>query len=267
MGIFGLYQTYDADAAGPAEYGAITSQNWEVKQFQDMVGLDLYTLGVDGGIKTGPLFVNWDLMYQGGNIEDMAFTDYASGAGRTDDSFDVSAYFAHADVGVAMGKSKLTYTFWYASGDDDPTDGDFNAFIATDIDRAESITLQEGNYADDDYFTERSYILDKGMIMNKLAFDFQATDAVKLGAGVLYMLTAEDIVYTDNSGGTQKNDELGWELQGYVSYMMYKSLEVALNAGYLFSGDAMDFFEVPEIRDGNADEDIFVTSGRIRFKF
>jgi hypothetical protein len=49
--------------------------------------------------------------------------------------------------------------------------------------------------------------------------------------------------------------------------MMFKNVELAVNAGYLFSGDAMDAFETGNQRDGSADENIFVSSARVRWKF
>ncbi len=49
--------------------------------------------------------------------------------------------------------------------------------------------------------------------------------------------------------------------------MMFKNVELAVNAGYLFSGDAMDAFELGDQKDGSADEDIFVSSARVRYKF
>ena len=49
--------------------------------------------------------------------------------------------------------------------------------------------------------------------------------------------------------------------------MIFKNVELAVNAGYLFSGDAMDAFETGSQRDGSADEDIFVSGARVRYKF
>lgn len=262
-GVFGLFQTYDADSANTP--GELESRDYEIKLFDDTTGFNLYSVGVDGGFKGSPIFINWDLIYQTGKVEDAAFTDFASGLGRSG-NFDVSAYFVHLDVGANLNKFKLQYTFWYTSGDDDPQDDEFNAFLATDIDINDSIALMEGNYGDDDYFTERHYIADKGFIMNRLGLDYNATEKFTLGGAVLYMMTAEDFEYTA-AGSAQSNNELGLEFDVYLKYMLYENVELAWSAGYLIAGDAMDVFEVPAIRNGSADEDIWISSARIRYQF
>jgi len=266
-GVFVLYQMSNPSAASA---GAITSQGWQIKRFGD-VDMSIWTAGVDGKLQTGgPLFVAWDLMYQNGKIENASFAesfvnaDKSNGTATTGD-FDLNAYFAHVDVGVKLGKVTLTYTGYYASGDDDPTDDNFDAFLTTDVDRTESIIFQEGGYTDDRYFSERNTFYDKGMFLNKLAVDFQATDKTKLGGAVLYLTTAEDVEYTDSSSVARSSSDLGIELDAYVSYQMYKNLEIALNAGYLFAGDAMDFFETT--RNGSSDENIFRSTARFRYKF
>jgi hypothetical protein len=271
FGLFGLYQISDADKDDPVEYDTLSSVDYEIKYMKNEDGsvgdLNLGTLGIDGGYKRDGFFAEWDLMYQLGSIDDLNFVDYASGLGNSGD-FDVSAYFGHLDLGLNMGITKLTYTFWYTSGDDDPTDTDFNAFIATDIDTTDSIIIQEGSLADDDAFTERHYILDKGFMMNKLRADFQVTEDVSLGAHVLYMLTAEDIEYTAAANGrTYAQNELGIEVGAFFKYKLYKGLTWEINGAYLASGDAMDFFEEDIIQDGSADENPFLTSMRIRYKF
>jgi hypothetical protein len=74
------------------------------------------------------------------------------------------------------------------------------------------------------------------------------------------MMTAEDMEYDEYA-----DDSIGFEIDAYASYKLYDSLEIALAAGYLVSGDALDFYE--EERDGSADEDIYVVTSRIRYKF
>ena len=277
LGAFAMY----TNSRGDSPSGTITDVQYEKKFIASQdVDLEVYELGVDGSFKTdagpGNLFVNWDLIYQGGEINDAEFTvtnatDAVLGGPIPANDYDVSAYFLHADVGFAWDDFKFTYTFWYASGDDDPTDDDFEGFFSTDVDIFTGSTVLMESYDDDNYFTERPYLLDKGMIMNRLGLDYQATDKLKVGAAVMYMMTAEDIEYFDGAGtaadSEQKEDEIGYEVMGYVSYKLYQNVEFAINAGYLFAGDAMDAFEEDDIRDGSSDEDIFRTMARVRYGF
>jgi len=74
-------------------------------------------------------------MYQVGDIKNANFVDGFTNAlgdeyrfGSRSGNFDVSAYFIHFDLGYNLGDAKITYRFWYASGDDDPDDDEFNGF-------------------------------------------------------------------------------------------------------------------------------------------
>jgi hypothetical protein len=271
IGIFALYQFGDPDDAG-----TIYSRDYEIKQFAEDVDFDMLTIGLDGGTQFGNWFVNWDLMYQNGNFDDVTFIDgFDDGTvvnefsltSRTGD-FDLSAYFAHVDVGVNMGRSKITGTVWYASGDDNPNDGDFDAFLVTDLDIDDNIGIFEGVYTNDNtYFTDKPYMLDKGFLIFKLGLDHEATQKVKYGAAIMYMMTAEDIDYFDFLGRPQSESDIGFELDAYLKYMIYKNLEFAINAGYLLAGDALDAFEQGTIQDGSADENIWASSLSIRYKF
>ena len=266
LGVFGLYEQADPQASA----SNITSEDYQVKRFAGNSDFRLFHVGVDGSysmpLADGKLFFNWDVIYQTGEFDDATFTDTATGDGATED-FDLSAWFLHLDAGYSWDDFKVTYTFWYASGDDDPDDDEFNGFLTIDLDRADNIIFFEGVYTDDDYFSERQHILDRGFIMNKLALDYQATEKLTLGGAFMFMFTAEDIEYTDNDGDSQEENYLGFEIDGFLKYQLYKNLEFALNAGYLFSGDAMDFYEVGDIRDGSADENIFISTARLRYKF
>jgi hypothetical protein len=264
-GFFALYEWNNIDKVRDGGSYTVTPQNWLLKRFPKNVDIDVTTLGFDGSMKSGDLFLNWDLMYQTGGV------DQAIYASNPQQDYDLQAYFLHADVGMKMGKSTFTYTFWYASGDDKDSDDDFDAFLATDVDMFDGIIFFEGGYGDDDYFTERPYLLDKGFVMNKIAWDYQASEKLKVGVAGLYQMTAEDIEYTDDFGRTQKEDELGIEIDAYFKYKLFKNVELAVNFGYLFAGDAMDYFEVDSaggsVRDGDSDEDIWRSDMRIRYKF
>lgn len=252
VGLFAVWQTSDADTlsdlGGSIDVNDLT---WKVKKLTDY-DMDLYTFGIDGGMKAGSFFANWDLMYQTGDFLEEA---------------DFGGYFAHLDLGTKIGSNgKLTYTFWYASGDDDRDDADFDAFIATDVDinaSYSSVVLFQGLNSDQ-YFTADPYIQDKGLMMNRLAYDAKMSDKLKVGVAAMYMMTAEDMEYS-NGGTDYAEDSVGFELDAYASYKLYDSLEIALAAGYLMADDALDFYE--EDQDGSADEDIYVITSRIRYKF
>jgi hypothetical protein len=134
IGLWGLYMTGDGDVSDPASFASIDPRDYELKSsWLDDADVSIYTIGTDGSASFGNFFVNWDLMYQGGDIDDVDFlavtpgTARNSGAALASGDFDLSAYLLHADVGYKLGKTKFTYTFWYSSGDDDPNDNDFGA--------------------------------------------------------------------------------------------------------------------------------------------
>jgi hypothetical protein len=247
-GIFGLYARRNPGSDANAAF--ISAVQYQVKLLPN-VDFDIWTLGTDGSATFGNVFVNWDLMYQGGSLEDNTALDR-----------DISAFLAHADVGFNLGKAKLTLTGWYASGDENSADSDIENFMSVDVDRFDSIIFFEGGYTDDNYFTEAPHILDKGLIFGKVALDYQATEKLKVGGAVLYLMTAEDLTL-DNG---QKEDKLGIELDAYLSYKLFKDTEFAVNVGYLIADDGMDFFDVAGQRDGKG-EDVFRSTARLRYMF
>jgi hypothetical protein len=258
-GLFAVY--FQGDDDDPTNFGMVGVDDYILKKFENNYDLELVTVGLDGKFSYDSFFGSWDFMYEDGEVDKIAGME----------EHDVEAYFAHVDLGYKLNKMKFTYTFWYASGDDDPNDGDLEGFISVDVDRMDSLTIFEGGFTDDDYFSERPYLQDKGFIMNKLALDYKASKKMTLGAAAMYMLTAEDIEYTV---GDKKydDDEIGFEFNGYLKYMLYDNLEFAINAGYLIAGDAMDYYEIDSVndidpRDGDADEDIFLSTARVRYKF
>ncbi len=270
LGLFGIYFWGDVDTDG-----TVGPRDWLVKQFDDRATFDFWTVGLDGGAKFAPFFLNWDLKYQGGDLKDIDWDPNAQMGDTfidrtaTGTDFDMDAWFAALEAGLNWGDHKFTYTFWYASGDDDPNDDDFEGYLAVDLDRDDNISLFEGLYTDDSsYFTERNYMLDKGFIMNKISWDYKVNAKTTIGAAGMYMMTAEDIEYTNVAAtSTFKEDKIGIELNAYLKYMLYTNVEFKINAGYLWADDAMDAFETGADRDGNSDENIFGSSFRVRYKF
>jgi len=249
FGVFAVYQARNPQSSQFQDYVGAT--DYEVKTLKT-VDFSLWTLGTDGKANFGTAFVNWDLMYQTGSLTDNSAVKR-----------DISAYFVHADVGVNIGNTRVTYTGWYASGDDSSTDDKIKNYLATDVDMTASRVLMEGGYNDDNYFTEAPYVLDKGLFLNKLAVDHKATKKLTVGAALLYLQTAEDLTLA--GGKTSKN--LGTELDAYLSYQLWPSTKLEIGGGYLWADDAMDFFEVASQRNGSSDTDIYRADARIRYSF
>ncbi|ETR74639.1 MAG: hypothetical protein OMM_00063 [Candidatus Magnetoglobus multicellularis str. Araruama] len=285
--VFGLYGFNDD--AGEMNPGMIQSSKYQVKKFSKETGLRLWCVGSDGGIKlpmTLPivneisLFANWDTIFQFGKIKNARFydnvinpeklvqTDTNGNKYHAEGDFDIYAFTAHLNAGVNVGPAKLTYTGWYTSGDRDATDDSFNGYMAIDMDAEDSIVLFEGNYADDIAFTDAHYILDKGFIMNKVAADYQVLDTLKVGVAGLYMMTAKAMEYNDPvTDELYSARSIGYEVDTYAKLNLYPNLEFAVNGGYLFSGNGMDVFEEDAIRNGVADENIYIIASRVRYKF
>ena len=262
LGGFLLYQRNDQISEGT---GNINSIGYELKAIADNSRYDVSIVGGTFDYRSpssgGNLFVKGTAIYQTGTIEGVTFTPL-SGAASANNSFDLSAYFLRGDVGYDFGATTLTYTVWYSSGDDNSTDGDFDAFIATDVDINESMIFQE-NFTDDDYFAETPYLLDKGYLLNKVQVDHKLSSQVTVSGMAIYNALAEDVTLGDGS----EDNSLGFEFGGRLTYKPYSGLEIAAEAAYLVAGDAMDAFEEAAIRDGKADEDIVHIAGRVRYKF
>ena len=269
IGLFASYISSDAGTSfdkdtGARTYGKLDANKWQIKKLKDTVDLGVYTIGATGKMNFSPVFVNFDAIYQGGSIDNAQYVDQ-DGVKSAAHDYDLSSYFFHVDVGSKIGATKITGTYWYASGDDDPKDDEVNAYLSTDVDMGASMVLMEGHPTSDDYFTERPYILDKGMHLFKLAVDNKATDKLKIGGALLYMMTAEDITYTGANGQHFADDSIGTEIDAYIKYKMYPDVTLSFNFGYLMTDDAMDYFESD--LNGSADEDIYTIGARLRYKF
>lgn len=262
VGGFLLYQINDQASVVP---GTLDAVGYEVKSIADNSKYDIFNVGGTVGysfpIDAGKFFVNGTAIYQTGNVEGVNFKSLGN-VTNPSTSYDLGSYFLRTDLGIDFGVTKVTYTLWYSSGDDNSADNKLNAFMATDVDINESMIFQE-NFTDDDYFAETPYLADKGYLMNKLQVDHKLSNKVTVSGMAIYNSLAEKVTLGDGS----KDSSLGLELGGRISYSPYSSLEIAAEAAYLFAGDAMDAFEESAIQNGKADEDILHVAGRVRYKF
>jgi len=107
---------------------------WYEAKLMKAAELDIFTIGLGGDFKSGNFFGGFDFIYQGGSVDKVSYKDYL-GNTAPDDNYDLNAWFARLDLGYNFCcDMKLTYRFWYASGDDDSDDSDFNGYMAVDVD-------------------------------------------------------------------------------------------------------------------------------------
>lgn len=246
LSLFALWQHSDGKTLTDEPAFNLAERGNYLKNFAGY-DLDLYTLGFDGSARQGNLFARWDLLFQFGDLLEKQ---------------DFGGYLIHLDLGAKSGSGSWTYTFWLASGDKDATDDDYDAFIATDCDtngETSSVVLFEG-YASDDYFSAVPYVQDKGLILNRLGYDHQLGQRLTVGGAILYLLTAEKVRYAD-----QASDRIGWEVDAYARYLLYPQLELALQGGYLWADDVLDYYENDD--DGQADSNLLVVNARVRYRF
>jgi hypothetical protein len=260
----GVFASYIKNDAEPNAHNPIKATNWEIKKWKDSVDLGIYTMGLTGKFNINNMFFGGDFIYEGGSIDNATYIDQ-DGVESTAHDYDVSSYFLNVEAGIKVGATKITGTYWYASGDDDPTDDEVNAYLSTDVDVHGSMILMGVHPTSDDYFTERPYILDKGLHLIELAADTKVSDKLKVGGALLYMMTAEDVTYSNPAGQHFADDGIGTEIQAYVKYKLYPDVTLSMNFGYLFTDDAMDYFESD--LNGSADEDVYTVGARLRYKF
>ncbi len=217
-------------------------------QAQDQIQPWWAGLEVDFEGYKGILF-DLDFIYMGGDSDNPLVED------------DLQGWFVHATAGYQWtDQFKTTFTFWYASGDDDPTDGDYEAYNTIITHTYDSVVLFEDATFDDCWYASGNPYLDPrlGFYMFRFKADYQATPKLNLAAAVNYMQLDEDVEYAGDS-----DDNIGWEVDVYADYELYKNFKVNFAAGYLFTDDAMDIFaaRATDGAENDADDMYRVTVG------
>lgn len=191
------------------------------------------------------------------NLSGMFTGMYLTGEVSSSDlgeSLDRKAFLFHGQLDYAVGKNTYTLGGLYASGDDDPFDGDAENFDVIDISTSMigSVVIFD-NFADDNSFSQAPYVFDQGYKMIYAGVARQLNDKTKVWAKYFWHNTAEDELLGD--------DDLGHEFVVGTSYTIMKGLTADINAGYLVAGDAW------EAMAGGDGDDVFRTDARIQFKF
>ena len=167
LGLFGIYV-----AAGEKDTDSYTATNANllgsvyVSAADESYDDNTYYLGLTGKM-TGSFFGNFDLIYQGGEIE---FND------STTADLDHDAWLGNLTVGYKFNdKFKLYANTLYVSGDDDYTDNDAENFNSIDVDVKVGIIFTKDSLLGecDTFITDSPYIMDRGFINYSLTGEYQ----------------------------------------------------------------------------------------------
>jgi len=156
---------------------------------------------------------------------------------------DVNAYALEAGLRWAPGSMEQNdvafgFTWTYLSGDDDPTDSDYEAFTQVADNRVfgEIADFYQGlvsNNILDSYFA--------GVHIFNIDAEAALTDRLN-GALEFYYFLADDDVAVRNAQGTPiasgSNDDIGFELDAFLNYEVTEDLDAMVAAGFFAPGDA-----------------------------
>ncbi len=243
LGAFGIY----ADAGDETTTALTDYATWTTAagpSYDD----DTYYLGLTGNGKSGPFFGNFDLIYQGGEIE---FED----AGY--DDLDHDAWLGNLTLGYAFNdKFKMSFNALYVSGDDEYDDDDAENFNSIDVDvKVGIIFTKDSLLGDCDRFvTDSPYLMDRGLINYALEGEYQYAPEHNFRAAVRYLMTAEDL--------NDEDDELGTEVDFWYRYKYNKHVTLRVEAAYLFADDGADV-----LTDNDDADDVYTVAAGIQFKF
>jgi len=165
------------------------------------------------------------------------------------------------EVGVKFAPASMEanevafgFTFTYLSGDDDPNDEDYDAYIQV----ADNRTF--GEIAD--YFN--------GLVSNSGDFDYTGvmifnvdaqaafTDRLKGALEAYYFIADEDVEFAGES-----DDSIGWEIDAFMNYEVTEDLSAMLAAGFFDPDDAAQLWN----RDQDADDMAWFVRGGVSLSF
>ncbi|WP_432821924.1 alginate export family protein [Trichloromonas sp.] len=211
--------------------------------------------GVAADAQAGPIFLGGTFIYLDGTVD---------GETSTGDNvaLDRSAYLFNGEVSTKIDAAKIKLGYLYASGDDNDDDNKLENFDSIDVFTGGfGSAVLFANLADDNAPINSWYVMDKGLSLLYLGGDIDLNDKASVGASYLWWNTAQGIDGEDAGG--RGDTELGHELAVRGSYKIATGLTAALNAGYLWSGAAMDELQGKE----NDADNVFRADAGFRFKF
>jgi len=215
-------------------------------------GLDLHNIGVraEGDVVAG-LGYHGEFVWQ--------FSDQIDGTPGGNQ--DVSAYALEAGLSwapEALQQNDVNFgaTITYLSGDDDPNDGDYKAYVQAADNRvfgeiADYFQGLVSNNIVDAYFA--------GVYIINVDAEAALTDRLNAALEGYYFMADKDVAIRNAAGvpvADGGNDDIGWELDGYLNYEVTEDLSAQVAAGFFAPGDAAQ-----DWANGNDDTAWFLRGG------
>ena len=208
-------------------------------------GTGVYWIGANVDATLGAFNLWFSGAYEGGTL------DYDAA-----DDIDVAAYFLAGGVSVPLGPANLHGQAFYASGDDDATDDDAEAFFGVGGGGA-GWTYYWAEIMGNGTFDEQISVGSTTDISNLWAASIGATikpmEKLSLTGDIWYAAHVEDDFTTD-----EKN--LGVEVDLKATYQLTEGLNLDLVAAYLFADDATSV-------DGDNQDDPYELGARLSISF
>lgn len=191
----------------------------------DTEGLHFWNFGLRGDTQMSGITLRGDIELQTGSVDNGA----ADGS-----ELDYSGYAFLVGADYKVGDVTLTAEVAYGSGDDDAGDDDNEAFLTT-IGAVQHYTYVYEYRAKTAAGSTGTGLSNTWYI--NVGASTKATPKIKLKGDIYYLQASEDV----GINGGDPDSDIGWEIDGKITYKIAKNLTYYVEGGYLVVGDAYDF--------------------------
>ena len=215
----------------------------------------LPVFGIGDSVTLQPMFIydkqqssDWNNFYAGFNLDYKtdSFSAWGTGVYQFGEVMDMDLSSFLIAVGASAGP--VHGQILYATGDDDPTDGDIDAFVnPAGASYYWAEILGAGTF--DPGRAGGPYDRVSNLMAAGVGFKIKPADKLTFGGDIWYAALAEDDAFGE--------DQLGFEIDAKATYELLPSLKLDLVAAYLIAGDA--YF--------GGDDDPFEGGIRLSFSF
>jgi hypothetical protein len=187
-------------------------------------GVGVYWLGANVDATLGPVALWATAVYLGGEVK----TDVAGV-----DNLDVKAYLGAVGASMAVGPANLHGQFFYASGDDDATDNDLEAFFGLGgggVGWAYYWSEIMGNGVFDENISAGSTVDVSNLWAANIGASIKPIEKLTLTGDIWYAALVEDDAFGEK--------DLGIEVDLKADYQLVEGLNLTVVGAYLFADDA-----------------------------